>query len=196
MLRTGKLRPRGASGLYQVPSRSGPFLGEKPLISASFQAGREACEKAPRPPRPWPRGLGAVAPPPQLVPAPTPKQPQGTPYKPFSFARPTGLPHPHGSLELDEIFYDPTLRYVLLKAPVLASAGTSARPSPGASSPSPPPPLTARGGRRLPPHCHLLPSQSGAPSPAVPQVKADWGIENDHSVCSHIPNPTWSCSYP
>lgn len=149
MLRTGKLRPRGASGLYQVPSRRGPFLGEKPLISASFQAGREACGKAPRPPRPWPRGLGPVAP--ATCPALAPRQPQGTPYKPFSFASPTGLPHPHGSLELDEIFNDPTPRYVLLKAPALASVGTSARRSPGASSPSKPPPLTARGGRRLPP---------------------------------------------
>ena len=90
-------------------------------------------------------------PPLPACPVPTPSQPQGSLCKPFSSACPADLPRPHGSLELDKILYDPTLGYALLKAPVLASAGASARPGLGASSPphtplTPPPPLRAGGG--------------------------------------------------
>ena len=121
-------------------------------------------------------------------PVPTPSQPQASLCKRFSSACPADLPCPRGSLELDKIFYDPTLRYALLKAPMLASAGASARPSLGASSPKPPPlPPSLTGwweSRQLPPHPHHLPSQSRAPSLADlsmrqsgnPLVTADLGI--------------------
>lgn len=62
----------------------------------------------------------------------TAAQPQGTTYKAISPSSPAAQPHTQRSLELNEIFYDPTLRYVLLKAPVLASAGTAAMPCPEA----------------------------------------------------------------
>lgn len=43
----GKSRPKGASDVFQVTSRRGHNLGQKPLISAFFQTGREACDKTP-----------------------------------------------------------------------------------------------------------------------------------------------------
>lgn len=156
----GKRKPRGARDWYQGSSRRGPFLwGKVSPCCTSFQAEREACEKASIPgPGPDPR---------PLLPAcsvPTPSQPQASLCKPFSSAcLQSALPH--GSLELDKIFYDPTLRYALLKAPMLASAGASARPvlelppqtpAPAtishwlvgeltAATPPPPPPLTEQG---------------------------------------------------
>lgn len=74
---------------------------------------------------------------PLLVASPPQAQLQDTPSKPLASASPIGLPHPHGTPELNEIFYDPTLHYVLLKELVLASAGTAAGPRPEASSPHP-----------------------------------------------------------
>lgn len=94
---------------------------------------------------------------PQPCACPSPKSAVGHPYKPFSFASSIGLPQPHGTLELDEIFYDPMLRYVLLKAPVPASTGSSARPSPEASPHSPAPPLTAREANSCRPTSNLFP---------------------------------------
>lgn len=67
---------------------------------------------------------------PQPCACPSPKSATGHPCKPFSFASSTGLPQPHGTLELDEILYDPMLRYVLLNAPVPGSAGSCASPIP------------------------------------------------------------------
>ena len=95
-------------------------------------------------------------------PVPTPSQPQGSLCKPFSSACPADLPRPHGSLELDKILYDPTLGYDLLKAPVLASAGASARPGLGASSPprTPPHPTTASQGWWGAHSCHPTPTSS------------------------------------
>lgn len=86
---------------------------------------------------------------PQPCACPSPKSAIGHPYQPFSFASSTGLPQPHGTLELDEIFYDLMLRYVLLKVPMPTSTGSSARPNPGTSH--------SQGGRQLPPSSNLFP---------------------------------------
>lgn len=62
------------------------------------------------------------------------------------------------------------LRYVLLKAPVPASTGSSARPNPEASCPSPPPPLTARKADSCHPTSNLFPCR------VVPQPQPLSGV--------------------
>lgn len=94
------------------------------------------------------------------------------------------------------------LRYVLLKAPVLAFTVTSARLNPGASSPSPPP--TSDSGRQTaatpPPP---LPSQCGAPAglSGAHEIKGSLHVRTDWrfrmmTLCAHTSLPSFGPAAP